>query len=131
MLQPIFIFTQYKNSFHVKVENLELLEVPQIQEIESFVKARKGIFDYETYSFVLQKKINFEEFCTLLKYSQIEATCQESFVNSEISKNAIDFGKYKGSRYSELPDEYLIWLKRNYRGAHREEIDKEHSRRNL
>jgi hypothetical protein len=131
MLNPIFTFTQYKNSFHVKVENLELLEVRQIQEIESFVQERKGVFDYETYSFVLQKKINFEEFCTLLEHLEIKATCQENFLHSEASRNAIDFGKYKGSRYSELPDEYLTWLKRNYRGIHREEIDKEFSRRNL
>lgn len=131
MSYPLLTFTQYPNSIHVKVENLELLTVPQIQELETFVKERKGIFDYERYSFTLQKKINFEEFTTLLKYLEIQATCQENFLHSEASRNAIDFGKYKGSRYSELPDEYLTWLKRNYRGTHREEIDKEFKRRNL
>lgn len=131
MLYPILQFTEYSKSIHVKVENLELLEVPQIQIIEKFVKERKGIFDYETYSFVLQKKINFEEFCILLQHLDIKATCQEKFLYTEASRNTIDFGKYKGSLYSNLPDEYLIWLKRNYHGPNREEIDKETTRRKL
>lgn len=44
MIKPHFIFTSYKNSFSVKVKNLEKLTVEQIQTIERFVSQRKGIF---------------------------------------------------------------------------------------
>lgn len=130
MIYPVFVFTQFYNSFSVKVENLEKLSIEQIQEIETFVKQRKGLFDFETYTFVIQKKINFEEFCTLMKHLGINATCQENFYVSHPSSKKIDFGKYKGSQYCELPDEYLLWLKRNYRGAQREDIEEEYRRRN-
>ena len=49
-----FTFTRFKNSFTVKVDNLEDLEVSQIKNIQEFVKQRSGVFDFETYSFSIQ-----------------------------------------------------------------------------
>ena len=42
------IFTKYTNSFSVHIKNLEQLSVEQIQQIEHFVDARKGLFDFNT-----------------------------------------------------------------------------------
>jgi len=130
MPQPLFIFTRHANSFSVRVENLEKLDISQIQEIERFVHERKGVFDFQTYTFVIQKRIEFEEFCMLLNHLGIEATCQENFAKPHPSSTKIEFGKYKGAQLCELPDEYLEWLKRNYRGGQREEIEQEYRRRN-
>ena len=55
MTKPYFIFTKYANSFSVHIQNLEQLSVEQIQNIQTFVEQRKGVFDFETYSFVIQK----------------------------------------------------------------------------
>lgn len=125
-----FIFTKYTNSFNVYIKNLEELSVEQIQEIEHFVKNRKGFFDFETYSFVIQKKIEFHEFVSLLKHIGIPSYCEEKVLLTE-TKARIDFGKYKGMQYSEVPDSYLVWLKSNYRGKDREIIDNELKNRSL
>ncbi|MDD2567255.1 MAG: hypothetical protein PHS10_04645, partial [Thiovulaceae bacterium] len=76
MPQPLFIFTRHANSFSVRVDNLEKLDISQIREIERFIHERKGVFDFQTYTFVIQKRIEFEEFCMLLNHLGIEATCQ-------------------------------------------------------
>lgn len=131
MPKPVFIFTQYRDSFSVYIENLEKLDVSQIREIERFVRERKGVFDFQAYTFAIQKRIDFEEFCILLKHLQIEAACQENFAKPHPSSTKIEFGKYKGAQLCELPDEYLEWLKRNYRGGQREDIEEEYRRRNL
>ena len=52
-LACLFIFTKYSKSFSVHIKNLEQLTVEQIQEIESFVKVRNGIFDFNTYTVVM------------------------------------------------------------------------------
>lgn len=128
--KPHYIFTKLYNSFSVHVANLEQLSVSQIQRIEFFVKERKGIFDFSTYTFVIQKKLEFEEFVLLLKKSEIDALCEENFLKTQQTQK-IEFGKYKGLAYSDLPDSYLLWLKSNYSGKNRDTIDAELKFRNL
>ena len=128
-----FVFTKFKNSFSVHVTNLEDLSIEQIQSIEKFVKLRKGIFDFSIYTFIIQKRLNFNEFVLLIENIFPDAICQERSAPIEQSNKEakLEFGKYKGIRYCELPDSYLLWLKGNYKGKDRHFIDSELSSRNL
>lgn len=130
MLKPKLIFTKKKNSFVVKIANLEKLSVSQIQELESFVKKRNGIFDFDSYEFIINKNIEYEEFIKLINYANIEAMLEENII-LEKQYPRIGFGQYKGMQYNELSDSYILWLKENYRGSDRDTIDKELKKRNL
>ena len=125
-----FIFTQHANSFSVHIVNLEKLSVEDIQKIELFVTQRKGVFDFQTYTFVIQKKLNFEEFNALVQHSAIESISEEKIVINTTDEK-IAFGKYKGMRISDLPESYLLWMRANYRGSQRELIEQELQRRNM
>ena len=129
-IKPQFIFTKYAKSFSVHIPNLEQLSVEQIQRIENFVTQRKGVFDFERYSFVIQKILEFDEFIALLTHLEIAATVHERNLKVK-TKARIGFGQYKGMFYNELPDSYLQWLRGNYRGSDREIIDLELKSRNL
>lgn len=124
------IFTHLHNSYNVSVPNLEKLSVEQIKELENFVSFRNGIFDFETYSFVIQKRLEFYEFSALIDHLGIDATVQERLIIKE-TEPRIGFGQYKGMQYSELPNSYMLWLKTNYRGFDKEKVDKELAKRNL
>ncbi len=124
------IFTKYTDSFSVQIKNLEELSVEQIQQLEHFVENRKGLFDFDTYSFIIKKKLEFYEFVSLMKHVGINNYCEEKVLMTE-TKARIDFGKYKGMQYKELPDSYLIWLKSTYRGKDRSSIDNELKNRSL
>jgi len=124
------IFTEYKNSFSVHVKNLEKLRVHEIQILETFVNVRKGVFDFNTYTFSIQKRLEFNDFVELLKHVNIDAICEENIIIKE-SQPRIGFGQYKGMQFNELPNSYMLWLKTNYRGFDREKVDKELQRRNL
>jgi hypothetical protein len=127
---PKLIFTKHHNSFNVKVKNMELLEVAQIKQLQDFVKMRKGIFDFQTYSFTINKKIQYLEFIDLLKHLNIDANVDEEIFI--VKKNIkIEFGQYKGMFFSELPNSYLLWLKSSYAGKNRDNIDMEIKSRNL
>jgi len=127
---PKFVFTSYQKSFKVLVENLEQLSVDQIQEIERFVSNRKGIFDFNNYTFVIQKRLEFSEFVKLLEVSQLKVICLDNPVVLK-ERERIGFGQYKGMTYDELPDPYLTWLKTNYSGKDRDIIAKELKKRKL
>ncbi len=125
-----FIFTKYADSFSVHVKNLEQLGVEQIQEIEAFVMVRKGIFDFNSYTFTIHKRLEFEEFLALVQTVLPQTQCEEKIINIH-QRERVEFGKYKGVLYCDLPDSYLLWLKSNYTGKDRETIDAELKFRNL
>lgn len=124
MAKAHFIFTRYPNSFKVHVKNLEELSVDQIQEIEAFVSVRNGVFDFNTYSFSIQKKLEYDEFVSLIALALAGSTCEEEKLTFK-QKAKVEFGKFKGMLYSEVPDSYLLWLKSNYIGKDRDVIDEE------
>ena len=130
MAQAHLLFTQRYNSYSVKVVNLEHLSVVQIQELESFVSKRKGVFDFNTYSFSIQKKIEFYEFVSLVESLKMDVRCEENIV-LKVNQARIGFGQYKGMQYNELTNSYMLWLKTNYSGPDREIIEKELHKRNI
>jgi len=127
---PRFNFTSYSSSFKVVVDNLESLTVEQIEEIERFVSQRKGVFDFNTYSFSIQKRVSFREFKELVEQLGMKTICVESSL-IEKREARISFGQYKGMAYSKLPDSYLQWLKSNHIGKDRAHIEKECKKRAL
>jgi hypothetical protein len=130
MKKAHFIFTRHTHSFNVHVQNLEELSIEQIQQIEAFVSARKGVFDFETYTFVIQKRLEFSEFVSLVELTLPNSTCEEKKLKIQ-QKAKVEFGKHKGMFYSDLPDSYLLWLKGNYRGKDRDIVDAELNFRTL
>ena len=130
MIKPQLIFTKRTNSYSVQIPNLEKLSVEQIQQLQHFVDARKGIFDFNSYSFTIRKRMEFFEFVALLKHLEINATCKEHIIIKE-TQPRIGFGQYKGMQFNELPDSYMLWLKTNYRGFERELVEAELANRTL
>ena len=130
MATPAFIFTALENSFKVTITNLEALSVSQIQEIESFVNFRNGIFDFASYSFVIQKRLSFDEFVILLKNSTLSGTIKNRPRVQKVIKR-VSFGQYKGMPYREIEDSYLLWLQSNYSGKDSEIIKEEILRRKI
>lgn len=124
MSKPHFVFTKYANSISVHVKNLEQLSVIQIQSIEAFVRERKGIFDFNSYTFTIQKRLEFNEFVLLVQKTSLEAKCEEKIINIQ-QRERVEFGKYKGMLYCDLPDSYLLWLKSNYMGKDRDIVEAE------
>ncbi len=130
MPKPHFVFTKLQNSFRVHIPNLEKLSISDIQAIEAFVAKRKGYFDFTSYSFVLQKCLEYKEFQKLAKQSGLDVNFENKPLELEI-KPRIGFGQYKGVYYNELPDSYLLWLENNYMGREKAFIEEEIRDRNL
>jgi len=130
MVKAHLIFTTRYNSYSVQIPNLEKLSIEQIQELEVFASSRNGIFDFNSYSFSIQKRLEFSEFVALIELLNINAKCEENIITQK-SQPRISFGQYKGMQYNELTDSYMLWLKTNYSGRDRDVIDKELKKRNL
>ena len=130
MAKAHLVFTQRYGSYSVSIPNLEKLNVVQIQELQAFVDKRNGIFDFNTYSFSIQKRLEFFEFVLLIEQLNIDARCEENII-VKTTQPRIGFGQYKGMQYNELTDSYMLWLKSNYHGKDRDTIEKELKKRKL
>jgi len=130
MVKAQLVFTKYAHSYKVDIPNLEELSVQQIKQLQDFVSFRNGMFDFDTYSFKIQKTLEYHEFVKLIKELNIESTCKE---NRELYKEIprVGFGQYKGMPISDLPDSYLLWLKSNYHGEQKDIFLKEITKRKL
>ena len=135
MALPLLRFVAYYDHYNIIVENLTELTVSQIQQLEKFAKDRRGGLDFVTAKIRIGQRISFEYFNHILELGGIKADTIESEVVLEKPKAAVDavvgFGKYKGMHYSEIPNEYLLWLKQNYRGYERQNIEQELLNRSL
>ena len=138
MAVPLLRFVAYRDYYIVKVENLTELSVAQIRQLEAYAHERRSVLDFERSSMRIWKRIDYDHFNKTLELAGIVADTIESEVvrqtglqNHPIPDPAIGFGKYKGMHYKELPEEYLLWLKRNYNGPERALIEQELQNRSL
>jgi hypothetical protein len=138
MALPLLRFVAYRDFYIVKVENLTQLTVPQIKQLEAFATERRSTLDFNKASIKIWKRIDYDHFNKTLELAGIVANT----IESEIAKPQdapqqprhspkVGFGKYKGLSYSELPNDYLLWLKRNYNGPERSAIENELQARSL
>ncbi len=135
MVTPKLVYEQRRDYLLLRVTNLTQLSVAQIQELEQFAAARRGWFDFNTSQIHIEKRLELEQLSKLLDSVGITASVEEKEEAVEAPKcnvNAkIGFGKYRGHAYSEIPDAYMMWLKGNYYGPERQEVDNELARRGL
>ncbi len=124
------VFKSYKKFYTVNIPNLEELSVEQIKELQDFVSFRNGIFDFNNYSFSIQKTMEYNDFVSLVNHLGIDCKCEEKIeLYKEIHR--VGFGQYKGMPVCDLPDSYLLWLKNNYHGDQKDIFLKEIEKRKI
>lgn len=108
-------YTQYHREFVCKIENIQELSVQTLQELEEFATARSGKLDYNTESFTIPKRIEIQHLQEIFKAKGMDVFITEQEPKkSEISQSAmINFGKFKGQKWTDLDAEYLVWLSQN------------------
>lgn len=134
MTPPRLRFVSYSEYYMIIVENLPELSVNQIRQLEAFAEQRRARLDFTNATIRIGKRITFDHFNRTLELCGINADTIESEPLNQIEtlpETPIGFGQYKGMSYSELPEDYLLWLKFNYRGRERELVDQELQRRSL
>lgn len=113
-------YTQYSRYFSCKIENINELSVEVLQKLESFISARSGKLDYEKESFIIPKKIEMHHLQELFNITGIDVFLTEKAPNVRIADSAvINFGKFKGTKWINLEDDYLLWLSKNINGDDR------------
>ena len=115
-------YTQYPRFFRCKIENISELSVQTLQALEDFASARSGQLDYSSESLVIPKRIEVQYLQELFNLKGMDVfVTEEEPQRFKISQNAtINFGKFKGQKWSDLDEDYLKWLSQNLNSQDRQ-----------
>jgi len=102
------------------IKNYDQLDENGIQELIEFAERRGGFFREDLKRFSIRKRAPVEYLEEIFKCSGIDVSITEP--HYEVFKQArnmppkelettINFGKYKGEKWGDLPTEYLMWIK--------------------
>lgn len=91
------------------------LSVQTLQELESFAAQRSGKLDYSTESFTIPKRIELQHLQEIFKLKGMDVFITEAEPRRrEVSDSAIiNFGKFKGQKWTDLKEDYLLWVCQN------------------
>jgi uncharacterized protein (DUF3820 family) len=108
-------YTQYHREFVCKIENIGELSVQTLQGLEDFAAQRSGKLDYNTESFTIPKRIELQHLQEIFKAKGMDVfiTEHEPKKNAISQSATINFGKFKGQKWTDLDEEYLVWLSQN------------------
>ncbi len=115
-------YTQYARYFSCKIDNINELSVETLQKLENFAADRSGTLDYEKESIIIPKRIELQYLQDLFQLKGLDVFITEKEPQKHaISQNAIiNFGKFKGQKWTELSDDYLTWLSKNINSEDRQ-----------
>jgi len=115
-------YTQYHREFVCKIENIKELSVQTLHELEAFAASRSGKLDYVTESFTIPKRIEINHLQELFQLKGMDVFITEKEPRKQkIADNAtINFGKFKGQKWADLDEDYLLWLSKNLSSQDRE-----------
>lgn len=108
-------YTQYSRNFTCKIENINELSVQTLQQLEAFASERSGRLDYVSESFTIPKRIEIQYLQELFKLKGMDVfiTEKEPQRQKVADTATINFGKFKGQKWSDLEEDYLKWLAQN------------------
>jgi len=117
--------------FICHIDNINELSVQTLQTLEEFAAHRSGSLDYSKESFCIPKRIEKHHLQELfeLKGMEVFITEKEPQRHRIASTATINFGKFKGTKWSELEERYLVWLTKNLNSDDRQTAIAELERR--
>ena len=108
-------YTQYSRYFSCKIENINELSVETLKSLEAFAAERSGTLDYERETITIPKRIELQYLQDLFQLKGLDVFITEKEPQAQkIAQSAtINFGKFKGQKWTDLSDDYLSWLSKN------------------
>jgi uncharacterized protein (DUF3820 family) len=104
---------EHLNGVDFLIKNYMDLGILTIQKLKEFALNRNGYFRHDLKQFGIKRKLNKKDILQIFERLDINVNIIASSEKNEdnsISNEIVDFGKYKGLRWSNIPLNYLEWL---------------------
>lgn len=115
------------------IKNYDELDENTLQELIEFAESRGGFFREDLKRFSIRKRAPVEYLQQIFERSDINVKILEPkrvvdifaekssiLTPPHVAEEVIGFGKYKGQKWGEVPDEYLKWVLSSMHGYNAE-----------
>ncbi len=104
---------EHKSGVNFKIKNIDQLNIETIEKLKNFAIKRDGYFNQDRAKFDIKRKLNQKQILQVFELLEIDVEIvadEDSSKNYPVSQEKIDFGKYKGYKWCDIPLTYLKWL---------------------
>ena len=95
------------------INNFDELGILTIQKLKEFALKRNGYFRYDLKQFGIKRKRNKKQLLQIFELLELDITIMKSSnieIDTSIPNLIVDFGKYKGWKWNDVPTDYLEWI---------------------
>lgn len=104
---------EYLNGVDFLIKNYKDLGILTIQKLKDFSLNRNGYFRHDLKQFGIKRKFNKKNILQIFELLDINVdivVTSEKNEDNSMSNQIVDFGKYKGLNWSDIPLNYLKWI---------------------
>ena len=105
---------EHRSGVNFRIKNINALDLETVEKLKSFALKRNGYFSHSKAKFDIKRKLNQKQILQVFELLEIEveilADDENSIKNYPTSQEVINFGKYKGYKWCNIPLVYLKWL---------------------
>jgi uncharacterized protein (DUF3820 family) len=103
-------YKKTKNGLSLKILNVFDLADEVLGKLIQFVKVRRGELIYETHTINLLRRWDLEMTAKVFEESDIIVEFERIEETLPLHKHVLEFGKYKGWKWENVPDDYIDWM---------------------
>jgi uncharacterized protein (DUF3820 family) len=105
---------EHKSGVNFKIKNINQLDIQTIEKLKNFALKRGGYFRQDIAKFDIKRKLNQKQILQVFELLEIAVEIIDDNENSTkdypTSQEIVNFGKYKGYKWCDIPLTYLKWL---------------------
>jgi len=105
--------TEHQDGIDFLIKNFDDLGILTIQKLKEFALKRNGYFRDELKQFGIKRKFNEKQLYQIFELLELNITIMKSLqieIDTSITDLIVNFGKYKGWKWSNVPLNYLQWI---------------------
>lgn len=111
------VIQEHQSGVDFKIQNIDELDSKIVEELEAFAVKRNGYFRHDLARFDIKRKLNQKQVLQIFELLDITVEIVDDDINdgnsvsfTSASQETVDFGKYKGFRWCDIPLPYLEWI---------------------
>ena len=116
------VINPYNSGVKFKILNIDKLDTSTLSILENFAIKRNGYFRRDLAQFDIKRKLSQKDVLQIFELLELDVEVMQDDKAStdmiSIMQEFIDFGKYKGFKWADVPLTYLEWIYKENENQH-------------
>ncbi len=107
------VINEHNSGINFKIQNINELDTKTVSILQNFAIKRNGYFRHDLAQFDIKRKLSQKDVLQIFELLELDIEVIEDKEEpknlTSITQEIVDFGKYKGFKWADVPLTYLEW----------------------